>query len=260
VIVRLVLVAIALGGCASPRDATFADLIRARNDAIARGDSATVHRGMTDDMEWVIGATGAQLQGAHFLAAISHVQNPPPEFTIDSLHVRDLGDVATVTYRRMDTRRLGNVESSNWTRALEVYVRRDGHWLLAQHSHTWIVKSPPTVAMDSAALAAFVGHYQIGDGVFDNVHFEKGHLVATLSGLTEGAVLMPVTASAFSPDGIAPLIVFERDASGRVIDYVQDLPDGMVTRATYTGGSDTPPRALPRPHTPTARPAAKTAP
>lgn len=36
---------------------------------------------------------------------------------------------------------------------------------------------------------------------------------------------------AFSPDGVAPLIVCERDASGRVVGYVQQSPDGSVTRA-----------------------------
>ena len=253
---------IAICACARPQnlDATFTDLIRARNDAIARGDSATVHQGMTDDMEWVIGATGTPLRGSQFLAAISHAQHPPPEFTIDSVHVRDLGDVATVTYRRVDTRRLRGTSTTNWTRALEVYVRRDRRWLLAQHSHTWIVRSPTAITMDSTALAAFVGNYRIGDSVADSVHFEHGHLVATLTGLTEGATLVPVSPSTFSPDGIAPLISFERDASGRVIGYVQGAPDGQVLRTTYIAGSGTPARARPQPHMPAARPAAKTAP
>lgn len=251
---------IALGACAHQSDATFADLIRARNDAIARGDSAAVHKDITDDMEWVIGATGTPLQTPQFLAAISQAQNPPPEFTIDSVHARNLGDVATVTYRRRDRRRLGNVSTESWTRALEVYVRRDGRWLLAQHSHTWIVQAPTPIALDSTSLAAFVGRYQIGDGVADNVHFENGHLVATLSGLTVGGELMPVSEDAFSPDGMAPLIVFERDASGRIIGYVQGSPDGQVLRARYIAGSGTPTRDLPRPHTPAAPPAAKTAP
>ena len=33
------------------------------------------------------------------------------------------------------------------------------------------------------------------------------------------------------PDGIGALMVFERDASGRVTGYVQGLPDGHVVRA-----------------------------
>jgi hypothetical protein len=225
----------AIGLCAGARprdlDATFRDVINARNDAMARGDTAAVHRGISDDMQWVVGATGTSIGASPFLSAISQVPNPPPEWTVDSVHARDLDGVATVTYRRLDRRRAGNVETSTWTRALEVYVRRGGRWLLVNHSHTWIVHAPPTIAMDSATLAVFVGHYQIGDGVVDNVHFEGGHLVATISGQTVGGVLLPVSEAAFSPDGVAPLIVFERDASGHVIDYVQGNPDGSVRRA-----------------------------
>ena len=229
----LLLGVIALSACSHRQDldATFRDLINARNDAIARGDSATVHLGITDDMEWVVGASGMPVEAPQFLSLVSHIQNPPPEYSIDSVHVRDLGGVATVTYRRVDRRRGANFETAHWTRALEVFVRRDGRWLLAQHSHTWIVQAADPIPMDSAALAVFVGHYRIGDGVVDNVHFEGSHLVATLNGQTEGGVLLPVSESAFSPDGVAPLIVFERDATGHVIGYVQGAPDGSIVRA-----------------------------
>ncbi len=60
-------------------------------------------------------------------------------------------------------------------------------------------------------------------------------LMATSSAETAmgapGAHLLPVSENAFSPEGIAPLIVFERDAAGRVIGYVQQQPDGVVARA-----------------------------
>lgn len=207
-------------------------MINARNDAIARGDTAALHLGLTDDMQWVVGATGTPLEVAQFLAACSQVQNPPPEFTVDSVDARDLGGgVAAVTYRRRDRRRGEHFETSTWTRALEVYVLRGGRWLLSRHSHTWIVHSPTPIPLDSTTLAAFVGHYQIGEGFVDNVHFESGHLVATSTSETIGATLEPVSQSAFSPDGVAPLMVFERDATGHVIGYVQGGPDGTVRRA-----------------------------
>lgn len=46
-----------------------------------------------------------------------------------------------------------------------------------------------------------------------------------------GAHLLPVSDGAFSPEGSAPLIVFERDAAWRVTGYVQQQPDGFVARA-----------------------------
>src|SRR5437667_4306843 len=46
-----------------------------------------------------------------------------------------------------------------------------------------------------------------------------------------GAVLVPVSSSAFSPDGVGALMVFERDSAGRVVGYVQGLASGQVIRA-----------------------------
>jgi hypothetical protein len=206
-------------------------LINTRNNAMARGDTATVHRGITDDMDWVIGASGASVKAGEFLSLVSHVQNPRPEWTIDSVHARDLGGVATVAYRRLDRRRVGDYEATSWTRALEVYVRRGQQWRLMNHSHTWIVTPPNAIALDSVALAPFVGHYRIGVGYIDNIHWEAHHLVATATGQSEGAELIPVSESAFSPDGVGPLMVFERNATGQVIGYVQGEPNGHVVRA-----------------------------
>jgi Domain of unknown function (DUF4440) len=212
-------------------DATFGSLIAARHAAMARGDTATVHRQLADDMNWVIGASGGTLSAAQFLAAVSHVQTPPPRYEIDSLHARALGTVATVAYRRVDRRTAGTYEATNLTRCLDVFVRRGSQWLLVEHSQTWIVQSPPPVRLDAAALGAFIGHYEIAPGFVDDVHWEGKELVATVTGQMQGGRLVPVSTSAFSPDGVAPLIVFERDATGRVVGYVQGSPDGGVRRA-----------------------------
>jgi hypothetical protein len=104
-----------------------------------------------------------------------------------------------------------------------------------RHSTTWIVRSPLLSGIDSAHAAVFVGQYDKGGGFVDDVHFHVGRLVAqsTLEKLigTPGAMLRRVSDDTFSPDGIAPMIVFERDATGRVVGYVQQSPDGTITRA-----------------------------
>ncbi|HEY2852664.1 MAG TPA: hypothetical protein VGJ18_07445 [Gemmatimonadaceae bacterium] len=46
-----------------------------------------------------------------------------------------------------------------------------------------------------------------------------------------GATLRRVSEDTFSPDGIAPMIAFERNAKGRVVGYVQQAPDGSIARA-----------------------------
>lgn len=222
----------------SDLDTAFREQITARYAAMARGDSATVHRQLADGMVWVVGASGSAVTTPQFLAAIARVQTPPPRYQIDSVHAHQWGSAITVSYRRTESRRVGAYEATNVTRALEVFVRHGDRWLLTDHSHTWVVRPVTAVALDSATLDAFVGRYEIGPGYIDSVHregeaAERGGrpLVATATGQSEGAVLVPVSATAFSPDGIGPLIVFERDSTGRVVDYVQGLPDGQIVRA-----------------------------
>jgi ketosteroid isomerase-like protein len=230
----LSLVFLATSGCTKTRrgeSSEFDQLIADRYAAIARGDSATVHRQLADDMRWVIIRSGSSIGTAQFLAAISHAQVPRPRFEIDSLEARTSGEVTTVTYRRTDHRLAGTFEDVHSSRSLEVFLRRSGRWLLVEHAETWIVKAPASVTLDSTALNAFVGRYQIGPGFVDDVHWEGGGLVATSSAETSGARLVAVSENAFSPDGVAPLIVFERDRSGRVAGYVQGSPDGSVRRA-----------------------------
>jgi hypothetical protein len=230
--VNAVAPAIATARAQSPADAsTFEKLITGRYAGMARGDSATVHRQIADDMHWVVGATGASIDAAQFLAGISHPQVPRPRFEIDSVRARIVGTVATISYRRTDHRSVGTFEVADASRSLEVFVRRGADWILAEHSQSWIVQAPKAVTLDSIALSAFVGRYEIGPGFVDNVHWEGKQLVATSTTESQGATLIPVSSNAFSPDGIAPIIVFERDAAGRVVGYVQGSPDGLIRRA-----------------------------
>lgn len=210
----------------------FEQLLRVQYAALADADTATLSNALSDSIVWIIGTDGSELNKAQLIAAASHPQVPTPRFDVDSVRVQQLGDVALVQYRRRDHRRVGEYELTISTRALDVFARQRGRWLLARHIQTWLVAPVTAVEADSATLAAFVGRYRIGPGYVDDVHWEAGHLVATASGQTTGATLVPVSESAFSPDGVGALIVFERDTSGRVVGYVQGLPDGNVVRAT----------------------------
>jgi hypothetical protein len=216
----------------TPLARRFERLLRAQYVALADADTTTLGHGLADSLVWVVATDGTELTRSDLVAAASHRQVPAPRFDIDSVRVRLLGDVALVDYRRGDHRQVGSYERTTWTRALDVFARRGGGWLLERHTQTWLVASVAPVHRDSAALAAFVGRYRIGPGYVDDVHWEGQHLVATASGQTAGATLVPVSIAAFSPDGVGPLIVFERDTTGRVVGYVQALPDGQIVRAS----------------------------
>jgi hypothetical protein len=196
---------------------------------VARGDTLALRSRFAPDLVWVVGASGAAVSRQQLLAAVGRPQTPAPRYEIDSVNVRLIGTVAIVDYLRTDHRQVASWTSTVRSRVLEVFVRSGKSWLLERHSQTWFLT--PTAAADSAALDAFIGHYEIGPGYVDDVHREGRDLVATASGQTVGARLVPVSASAFNPDGVGPLMVFERDSTGRVTGYVQGLPDGSVIRA-----------------------------
>jgi hypothetical protein len=111
------------------------------------------------------------------------------------------------------------LEVTHSTRALEVFVWRRVQWRLEPHTQAWLVSPVTPVVLDSPALQGFVGRYQIAPGYVDDVHWEGSQLVATASGQATGATLVPVSTNAFSPDGVGALMVFERDATGRVLGY-----------------------------------------
>ena len=229
-------VVFAVSGCASTQygalDTEFHERLVAFNTAMARADTAALDPQMADDLIWVIGATGNVVGKAQLLAAAGTPQSPVPHFDVDSVRVRRLGNVAIVDYRRTDRRRVGGFELSFAWRVFETYVRDGARWQIARHIQTWVHLPPASPAdVDSARLALFVGHYEIDPSYIDNVHFEGRELVATPTGQKVGGHLVPVSESAFAPDGVGALLVFERDRTGRVTGYIQGHPDGRVVRA-----------------------------
>jgi ketosteroid isomerase-like protein len=208
----------------------FRSAIDSLYGAIASGDSAALGRRLADDLVWLVGASGVEVTKAQLLAAASRVQEPAVHFDVDSLRVQSVGNVALVSFRRVDRRSLGGVNFPAAWLVLDVFAQRAGRWQLVRHVQTWAVAPVQPVTVDSAALQAFVGRYSVAPGYVDDVHWEGGHLVATISGYPPGGRLVPVSGSVFSPDGVGALIAFERDASGRVIGYVQGYPDGHVVR------------------------------
>jgi hypothetical protein len=208
----------------------FRQILTAEYATIARGDSARLAPSLASDLAWIIGPTGAHIGKTALLRGVAQGQSPAPQFSIDSVEARVIGRVALVEYLRSDRRAVGSHVVSTRSRCHDAFIRRGSSWVLARHSQAWVV-SPVNATDDFAPSDDFIGRYRIADDYVDDVHREGTRLVATASGQTVGATLIPVSANAFSPDGVGALMVFERDRSGRVTGYVQGYPDGRVVRA-----------------------------
>ena len=210
--------------------------VRATFDAIARDDTAALGSLLSDSLRWISPTTGAVYRKPQLLGAAARLPAAVTlRYAIDSVRVWRAGPVATAEYRITDSRTFAAHTNAFTSRGLDVFAWESGAWRLRQHAQMWVPRSPATLAVDTAPLRAFVGRYDRGDGFIDDVHLESSGLMATSSAEkamgAQGAHLLPVSEDAFSPDGSAPLIVFERDAAGRVTGYVQQQPDGVVVRA-----------------------------
>lgn len=223
----------ALAAHSAPAQSTTsaaADRLKTLYRLIATGDTLALGRRLAADLRWTVGVNGAILTRATLLAAVSLGQSARVE--VDSVTERRIGSASVVDYVRVDHRQLGSLDFVTRWRALAVLNGTENDWQLVRHSLSWLVHPVTPVVLDSTAMQPFVGRYQITPGYIDDVHWERSHLVATATGQRDGADLVPVSTTAFSPDGVGSLIVFERDAAGRVLGYVQGYPDGTVFRAT----------------------------
>lgn len=232
-----VLVSSTLVGSARPASAQSSplkevtDLLAMQYQAISAADTTVLGPLWAPQLVWVLGPTGSSVTRSQLMAAVSRPQSPRPRFEVDQVQIRQAGTAVIVDYRRRDTRQVAGYQMATVSRVVDVFAGPPKRRQLVAHSQTWLVSPASSWLADSAALHPFVGRYQIAPDYIDNVHWEGGQLVATASGQTAGAVLVPVSGSAFRPDGVGALIVFERDPVGRVTGYVQGFPDGQVVRA-----------------------------
>lgn len=210
--------------------------VKATFEAIAHADTAALSSLLSDSLRWISPTSGQVLRKPQLLGAAARMPAAVTiRYLVDSIRIWRSGSAATAEYRLNDSRAFGAQTNTFTSRGLDLFSFEAGTWRLRQHTQTWVPRSPTIISADTAALRAFVGRYDRGNGFIDDVHLEPSGLVATSSAEklmgAPGAHLLPVSENAFSPDGFAPIIVFERDATGHVTGYVQQQPDGVVARA-----------------------------
>jgi hypothetical protein len=209
--------------------------------SISRADTVALRALLSVDLRWVFGSSGDVATKQQLLRAASRpIPDIRLEYQMDSVETWERGGTATVDYRLTTTRTFREYRTVFTSRASDTFIRDDGRWQLLRHTQTWLVHAPDTMSLDSLEIAPFAGRYDRGNGYIDDVHFHNGYLVAqsTYEALmgSPGAHLYPVSQNTFSPERSAPMIVFERDARGRVTGYVQQQPDGTIARAPRLGG------------------------
>jgi ketosteroid isomerase-like protein len=112
-----------------------------RNQALQKGDVATLDRIYSDDVVYA-NASGALLTKAQHLAELKARTLNFRSFVHEKVQVTVHGDTGVLTgISKSVVEYQGSVSSSN-RRFLNVFNKRDGHWLVVAHFETNISEQP----------------------------------------------------------------------------------------------------------------------
>ena len=112
-----------------------------RNQALQKGDVATLDRIYSDDVVYA-NASGALLTKAQHLAELKGRTLNFRSFVHENVQVAVHGDTGVLTgISKSVVEYQGSVSSSN-RRFLNVFNKRDGHWLVVAHFETNISEKP----------------------------------------------------------------------------------------------------------------------
>jgi ketosteroid isomerase-like protein len=113
-----------------------------RNQALQKGDVATLDRIYSDDVVYA-NASGALLTKAEHLSELKARKLTFRSFKHENVEVTVHGDTGVVTgISKSVVEYQGSVSNSN-RRFLNVFVKKDGHWLCVAHFETNIPAEKP---------------------------------------------------------------------------------------------------------------------
>jgi len=220
------------GGASSSEAAVesqFGNLVEARLAAFDRGD-ADAYRKLISPEFVHIDDRGQRRTGNEVLARVSANTGSQGRHEVGDVHVRQLGDIAIVDAAVTELVRLGARDLPLKAHELDVFVKKEGGWLLLEHAETPVVVSPTTDSPSPAELDQYVGRYEWWAGYTEQVTRQGKDLYVGQVGEASSR-LVPASHESFFIPGDPSLVVFARDANGRVTHFLVHFADGQVVRA-----------------------------
>ena len=223
----LFLIAAATGTIAAPPpDDTFRDLILQRLQAFSRGDSAGYRKLLTDDFVHI--DDSGKRRTAEEMAPYTSVGNSS-RWEVSQVHARLITDaLAIVDCQALDIAMEGSREVRRPLHETDVFVLREGRWLYLEHAETHVLSSPKAITPDPKVLDDYVGQYEFWPGRVDTFTRTGDQLFARDEKDKEPTPLLSATNESFFVEGEADLIIFVRDASGKVTHELGHAADGHL--------------------------------
>ncbi len=209
---------------------TFHDLILRRRIAYGHGDSTAYGKLVSPNVVH-IDDRGNRRERAALMKLVKENVGGHARYEVGVVHVRRAGALAIADCDVVEYAPFGPREQKISAHESNVFERRDGRWLLLQHSETPLLSQPASVALDSTALEEYVGRYEWYPGYVDTISRRGTQLYIQSSGDAETVPLMPAGDGAFFVDGDPTVGFFTRDSTGKVNAELVHFLDGRLVAA-----------------------------
>jgi hypothetical protein len=138
----------------------------------------------------------------------------------DSPKVTSFGQTAVAVYHQSEKEIYGEQSLTTRVMVVDTYIKRDGNWVLIAHVELPEPLRRKSVKVNPAVVTQFAGQYEYGPGFVDTISVVGGKLMAQETGHDKPSELQPLNETTFFVDGDDGLVIFEKDASGKISRYV----------------------------------------
>jgi hypothetical protein len=207
-----------------PDPASIQQRLRANDqallDAIAPGDRAVWERLLAKDAIYV-DENGAILHREQFLAALKplpagssgHIDIVQYEATIR-------GNVAVVIHKDDERENYHGIALHADYLMTETWLKEGAEWRLALVHAYVIAKDPPAIKTSAKALGEYEGRYRAAPDLGYVIRRDGDHLVGDREGLPPVTLAQESADVFFVPGKPRDRKIFRRDASNKIVDFV----------------------------------------
>jgi uncharacterized protein (TIGR02246 family) len=207
----------------------FADLLQQRLDTVRKGDVAGYRALLADDFVRITDSGSRQVGVGNVERVVADHAGADLAYT--DIQTNVFGDTALVESVLTQRISLASRELDTHYVVTDVYVRRNGRWLLRHHQETTRFEPAPMAPPPTPeALNEYAGRYEWWPGYVERYSVKAGKLFVQQDGApdTEGLNLDAATPDAFYDPGTPGLVTFVRGPDGKVSHFVSAMPDGTV--------------------------------
>jgi hypothetical protein len=214
-------------GSATPADdqtaREIAEQINNRHAAMQRFDRGAYSAFI--DQSAVFAEPGEITSGAQRIAEVHPTVGFKETVEHDSPKVTSFGQTAIAVYAQREKEIYGEQSLTTRVTVVDTYTKKDGNWVLIAHVELPEPVKRQAVKVNPAVFAQYAGQYEYGPGFVDNVSVAGGKLMSQETGEDKPDELHALNETTFFVDGDDGLVIFEKDASGKVSHYIYRVKD-----------------------------------